>query len=107
MPWLRVDKFTDVNLELFTIVQHSIPASDWKIKSGRVVCVELTPEQATLPLDSLIIMYQTGIFRLSTRARKLLETIVGIIKTSNFAGEIAAAKAQYKKITGNEYKEHP
>jgi len=103
MPWIELKKFN--GKEFVSILfdnPHQKIFKEWR----EVKYVEITDEQSKLPLGILRDSYNSSQKKTEEKRHKfakLLEEVIGYIKTSHHKGERENAKDLYLKITGHKY----
>lgn len=110
LAWLLVIRAND---KLHVSVEYGVQLHT-KLNSGLFSVVKripLSPEQAMLPMDDLIVLFSRNelkefvVTEDDTAKAKRLETIIGYIKTSDSEGERSNARDAYKKLTGKDWVE--
>jgi hypothetical protein len=103
MPWLEILSFGG---KQFVSVLYDDPHVRINKEWREVRYIEITNEQAALPLDVLRHSYKAHQVKEEKTHKKahLLQQVIDIIKTSHHAGERANAKDLYKQVVGEEYK---
>lgn len=104
MPWLCIETVHD--REYISVMFTAKAQPDL----GKRTFIELSDEEAMLPLDDLRKAYKDKVVKevqtetLTTKRAELAHRLGLIIEQSNQEGEVASARSLYKKLMGVDYK---